>query len=130
MGKDYFEPHLIFSYTREMALEDGVLIDVTEDAKQVGFSLHTVVTSNLFNGYVAPPAGLDASFGQSTAGRMHDLLVLARIAAGGEPDGDRVVFQVGFLMRPGQLETVKVILHIGPGDNGEPVLTLMLPEDD
>ena len=130
MSKDNFEPHLIFSYTREMALEDGVLIDVTEDAKQVGFSLHTVVTSNLFNGYVVPAAELDGSFGQSTAGRMHDLLMLARIAAGGEPDGDRVVFQVGFLMRPGRLETVKVILHIGPGDNGEPVLTLMLPEDD
>lgn len=129
MSKEDFEPHLIFSYTREMALEDGVLIDVTEDAKQVGFSLHTVVTSNLFNGYVVPPAGLDASFGQSTPGRLHDLLVLARIAAGGEPDGDRVSFKVGFLMRPGQLETVKVILHIGPGDQGEAVLTLMLPED-
>lgn len=27
-------------------------------------------------------------------------------------------------------KTVDVIAHIGPGDQGEPVLTLMLPEDD
>ena len=33
-------------------------------------------------------------------------------------------------MEPGRTETVDVIAHIGPGDQGEPVLTLMLPEDD
>ena len=129
MSKENFEPHLIFSYTRKMAIEDGVLIDVTANAAEVGFSLHTVVTDNLFHGYVVPPAGLDGE-GQSMLGRLHDLLMLARVAAGGQPDGDRVSFKVAFLMRPGHLETVQVILHIGPGDHGEAVLTLMLPEDD
>lgn len=129
MTENDFESHLIFSYTRKMAIEDGVLIDVTANAKEVGFSLHTVVTDNLFHGYVVPPAGLDGE-GQSMLGRLHDLLMLARVAAGGQPDGDRVSFKVAFLMRPGHLETVQVILHIGPGDHGEAVLTLMLPEDD
>lgn len=129
MSKEDFEPYLIFSYTRKMAIEDGVLLDVTAGARGVGFSLPTVVSSNLFHGYVVPPAGLDGE-GQSVTGRLHDLLVLARIAAGGEPDGDRVSFKVGFLMRPEHLEAVRVILHIGPGDHGEAVLTLMLPEDD
>jgi len=35
-----------------------------------------------------------------------------------------------FLMRPGEMEKVKVILHIGPADDPAPVLTLMLPEDE
>jgi hypothetical protein len=129
MSKEDFEPHLIFSYTRKMAIEDGVLIDVTANAKEAGFSLHTVLTDNLFHGYVVPPTGLDGE-GQSCMGRLHDLLVLARVAAGSETDSDRVGLKVGFLMRPGQLETVLVILHIGSGDQGEAVLTLMLPEDD
>jgi len=129
MSKENSEPHLIYSYTRKMAIEDGVLIDVTANAAEVGFSLNTVVTDNLLHGYVVPPAGLDGE-GQSMLGRLHDLLMLARVAAGGQPDGDRVSFKVAFLMRPGHLETVQVILHIGPGDHGEAVLTLILPEDD
>lgn len=130
MSKEDFEPYMIYSYTRQQAIDDGVLIDVTANAREAGFSLHTAVTDNLFHGYVVPPAGIDGSFGQSALGRLHDLFVLARVAAGSEPDGDRVVFKVGFLMHPGHLETVQVILHIGPGDQGEAVLTLMLPEDD
>ena len=35
-----------------------------------------------------------------------------------------------FLMAPGQWEKVRVIAVIGPGDSGEPVLTIMLPGDD
>lgn len=41
-----------------------------------------------------------------------------------------VTFKVDFLMAPGRKETVEVIVRIGPGDEGEPVLTIMLPEDD
>ena len=34
-------------------------------------------------------------------------------------------------MNPNRKETVEVIAHIGPGDDGAiPVLTLMLPGDD
>jgi len=31
--------NIIFSYTRRQAIEDGVLIDVTEQAKQMGFKV-------------------------------------------------------------------------------------------
>ena len=70
------------------------------------------------------------SEGQSTAGRLHDLLSLAMIAARTSKGTDRVTFKVDFLMNPNRKETVEVIAHIGPGDAGEPVLTLMLPDDD
>ena len=121
--------NVIYSYTRTQAIADGVLIDVTEQAKAIGFRLHTVVTDNLFHGYVEPPIGLEAE-GQSVTGRLHDLMVLALFAARRATDTDRVTFKVDFLMSPGHLETVEVIAHIGPGDNAEPVLTIMLPEDD
>ena len=55
-----FEPSdLIHSYTRAQAIEDGVLVDVSDVAKEAGFKIHTVVTDNLFHTYIAPPAGLE-----------------------------------------------------------------------
>ena len=124
------EWNLIYSYTRAQAIEDGVLIDVTEAARGVGFKVHTVVTATLFHGYLEPPTGLEGE-GQSTAGRLHDLLFLVLCAARKNHAGaDRAAVRAAFLMKPGRTETVDVIAHIGPGDQGEPVLTLMLPEDD
>ncbi|MYL84939.1 hypothetical protein GTA51_17645 [Desulfovibrio aerotolerans] len=122
--------NVIYSYTRAQAIEDGVLIDITADAQAHGFKVHTVVTDNLYHQYVEVPTGLDGSFGQSSAGRLHDVLVLALFAARSSKGTDRVYFKVSFLMGPGRSETVDIIAHIGPGDNAEPVLTLMLPEDD
>jgi len=123
--------HIIFSYTRAQALADGVLIDVTDHAKALGFRVPVAVTDHLYNGYVAAvPPGLE-SHGQSTPGRLHDLLSLAMFAARISKGADRVTFKVDFLMNPNRKETVEVIAHIGPGDDGAiPVLTLMLPGDD
>ena len=122
--------NVIYSYTRAQALADGVLIDVTDHAKVLGFRVPVAVTDHLYNGYVAAvPPSLESE-GQSTAGRLHDLLMLAMIAARTNKGTDRVSFKVDFLMNPNRKETVEVIAHIGPGDAGEPVLTLMLPGDD
>lgn len=121
--------NVIYSYTREQAIADGVLIDVTEQAKATGFKLPTVVTENLYHHYIEPPTGLTGE-GQSVAGRLHDLLTLALFAAKRAGNSDRVYFKVSFLMSPGHSETVEVIAHIGPGDTAAPVLTIMLPEDD
>ena len=121
--------NVIYSYTRAQAIEDGVLIDITADAQAHGFKVPTVITDNLYHRYIEAPTGLQAE-GQSTAGRLHDLLTLALFAARSSKGTDRVYFKVSFLMGPGRSETVDIIAHIGPGDNAEPVLTIMLPEDD
>ena len=121
--------NVVFEYSRAQAIADGVLVDVTEQAKATGFRLHTVVTATIFHGYVEPPAGLEGE-GQSVAGRLHDVLTLALFAARRAVNTDRVTFKVDFLMAPGRKETIDVIAHIGPGDNYEPCLTIMLPEDD
>ena len=121
--------NVIYSYTRAQAIADGVLIDVTAVAKATGFKVPTVITDNLYRQYVEVPTGLQAE-GQSTAGRLHDLLTLALFAARSSKGTDRVYFNVSFLMGPGRSETINIIAHIGPGDHAEPVLTLMLPEDD
>ena len=121
--------NVIFSYTREQAIEDGVLIDVTEQARQMGFKVHTVVTDHLYGDYLVPPAGLEGE-GQSVEGRLQDLLFRTLLAAKAIRNSDRVEFDVLFLMAPGRWDTAHVVGVIGPGDQGEPVMTIMLPEDD
>ena len=94
--------NVIYTYTRAQAIEDAVLIDITADAKATGFKVHTVVTDNLYRQYVEVPTGLDGSYGQSRAGRLHDLLTLAMFAARSSKGTDRVYFKVDFLMEPGR----------------------------
>ena len=122
--------NLIYSYTRAQAIADGVLIDVTDEAKAHGFKVPVAITDHLFHGYVAFVPEELQSQGQSATGRLHDLLTLAMIAARTSKGTDRAYFKIAFLMAPGRAETVQVIAHIGPGDTAEPVLTIMLPEDD
>lgn len=119
---------IIFSYTRADALADGVLIDITPTAQTYGFKLPFAISDALYHGYVMPPDGLEGQ-GQSLEGRLHDLLTLAMVTARKGLEQDRIEFEVLFLMRPGELEKVLVVLHVGPGDAGEAVLTLCLPED-
>ncbi|EHJ48941.1 hypothetical protein DFW101_2939 [Solidesulfovibrio carbinoliphilus subsp. oakridgensis] len=123
------EFNLIYSYSRAQAIEDGVLIDVTTQAKEAGFKFHTVVTDNLFHSYIQPPAGLEGE-GQSSSGRLHDLFMVLRTAILGKSATDYLELDVLFLMAPGRHERVRTIAVVGPGDHGEPVMTIMLPGDD
>ena len=123
------EFNLIYSYSRAQAIEDGVLIDVTTQAKEAGFKFHTVVTDNLFHSYITPPAGLEGE-GQSISGRLHDLFMVLRTAILGKSATDYLELDVLFLMAPGRHERVRIIAVVGPGDHGEPVKTIMLPGDD
>lgn len=56
--------------------------------------------------------------------------VVARKAAW-RGEGDQTVFELLVVPRGGQVpQLTKLVLHTGPGDQGEPVATLMLPGED
>jgi hypothetical protein len=44
--------------------------------------------------------------------------------------GDTVLFKVTFLQTRVRQETVELKAVIGPGDSAEPIITLMLPQED
>ena len=48
---------VIFRYTREQAIADGVLVDVSETAKEAGFRLPVAVSRAAWYEYVAVPKG-------------------------------------------------------------------------
>ena len=60
---------LICCYTRQKALDDGVLVDVSDFVSDFGFIVPVAVTATLFNSYILPSAKLVES-GQTSESRM------------------------------------------------------------
>ena len=134
---DYFgEP--ISVYTRQQAIDDGVLVDVTKWAKEAGFTLPAVVTQAVWEdccNWTDEDDRNSRHTGQSTAGRAWDVLFLAGMAAREKRNQGKsqLHFYISRIPRPGTSDTNKIVtlkLHIGPGDDGEAVLTIMLPHED
>jgi hypothetical protein len=122
-------PDLIYSYTRAQALADGVLIDVSDFAREAGFKLPVAVSDTLYHGYLTPPLEL-AKEGQSLNGRLWDTLSVLRYAIKSASATDRLSFTVLFAQVPdAEPEPVDLLAVCGPGDSGEPVITIMLPSD-
>lgn len=126
---------LIFSYTRAQAIADGVLMDITEQAKGFGFKLPMALTDAVYTKAVEwteADSDRKPGLGQSTDGRLNDLLTMSYLAAR-DTDDNRAPFRVLVVPRFDAGETaeeLELVLHIGPGDRGEPVLTIMLPDED
>jgi hypothetical protein len=121
---------VIFSYTRKQAIEDGVLVDLTEWARETGFTIPVACTSEVWNRYIQPPSDT-IGLGQSERGRAHDALWLLFLAIRRAASGtDLLMFEVAFLQAPGRIESVQLKAICGPGDEGEPVLTILMPHED
>ncbi len=121
---------VIFSYTREQAIADGVLVDLSEWSKQEGFTIPVACTSAVWHGWIVPPEKA-RSMGQSERGRVHDMLFVLITAIRRCPKGtDQLHFEVLFQQSPGRSETIRFKAMCGPGDTAEPVLTIMRPDED
>jgi len=125
---------LVFTYTRAEALADGVLLDVSPLAREAGFQIPVALTVGLWATYGAPdktPAG--------DQGTVWDVLWMLRCAAIGilpaklerHPHGETLWFELELTLR-GKTQPELVLLKAisGPGDAGEPVLTILLPHED
>lgn len=126
IGNIFDDAPIISTYTRADALEDGQLVDVTKDARERGFKVPVALTRNVWETCVS----LDERFesGQSESGRLHDVLFLAFVRARASKSGEDLV-DFNLTVRNAKIEVKSLWLHVGPGDRGEAVITIMLPED-
>ena len=127
----------IYSYTREMAIEDGYLVDVSEMARKAGFRIPVALTRAAWDDCVAWSAEDDkrkgACTGQSVEGRLWDVLYMARLAAQNHRGQARTMFGLYRVPAAGcglRARRVTLAMQIGGGDQGEPVITIMQPEED
>jgi hypothetical protein len=121
---------LIFRYTREQAIAGGVLVDISDMAKEAGFKWPVAVTLAVWHEVVTPTPH-DEREGQSKEGRLWDILNMARLAAkANKDDSDAVLFKV-LVQRGGKQETVTLKLVLSAeAPEGGPCLTIMLPNED
>lgn len=130
-GHPFTGADVISSYSRAEAIEDGVLIDVTDAAKPYGFKPGVAVSTAVWSTFIKP--GLadmpEAEAADTMAKRLGDLLFAARAriaVLGTDERTDRITLE---LDSPAGTR-VPIWCHCGPGDNAEPVITIMLEGED
>jgi hypothetical protein len=124
------EADLVHRYTRADAIRDGVLIDVSPTAREAGFKVPVALTAAAWAKCVAVTPGVLC---QDEAGRLWDVLTMLRLAARGPGAGaSEVRFAVH--VRSDNRERTPPLVRLkavcGPGDDGEPALTVMTTDED
>jgi len=115
----------IYSYTstREQALRDRVLVDITLMANRAGFSYPVAVTSRVWELVVQPAIAK----GKSIHCRLWDLLMALKTAVKYQSaGGDRIRFPVIFDNHPvEEYRGESLWAMIQMGDDHKPVITIM-----
>lgn len=120
---------VVFSYSRAQAIADGVLHDASALAEEAGFRYPVALTAAAWADCVAWPAGR-CGVGQSEKGRLWDVLYMARLAIK-RATGPMVQFTVLVAHAGGcRPQPIRLKMMVGPGDELEPVITIMLPSED
>ena len=119
----------ISRYTRSDALQNGFLIDLSPVAKEEGFLVPVAVTCEAYQ-KIRPHEESELS-GQDLRGRLHDMFWMLRLHARQKryADTDRLAFNF-LLAENGVSKMVELVFVVHPGDQGEPVMTIMLPHED
>ncbi|MCF3643318.1 hypothetical protein LXM94_25525 [Rhizobium sp. TRM95111] len=133
----FTDDDLIHSYSRAEAIADGGLIDVTETAREAGFTISVAVTAAVWADCVAwsDEDGHRKGTVQDEAGRLWDVVWMASRAARKPSNHAKQVspFVVYRVPRPGRGRMPRLVvlaLRIGPGDAGEPVITITTQNED
>jgi hypothetical protein len=130
-----FFGEVISVYTRAQALADGVLIDAGPMSREAGFRWPTAITAGAWADCVAwDDADSERQTHQDQSGRLWDVLFMAAYAARANANaGSELLFELYRVPRDGEATEAaltRLKLVAGPGDDGEPVMTILLPNED
>lgn len=125
-SSDSFWGAPIFSYSRTKAIADGVLVDISELAREAGFKWPVAMTAELWSLVEAIPARYAH---EDVAGRLWDILNVARWSIQKSAEsGELLLFTV--ILHQETSDEVEIKMVCGPGDDAAPTITLMLPQQD
>lgn len=119
---------IIYSYSRKQALEDGVLVDLNQfiPIRESGFKFPVACTAAVFE--IIDLAVNNPKYCNDYQGVVWDILNMSRMHPVRVWDTGRA-FQV-IIAGAGRKRIYEFKIECGPGDAGEPVLTIMMPEED
>ena len=132
MSTDFWtDADVIYSYTRAQAIEDGVLIDATigdlAEVTRQHFKYPVAMTASVFA--MIEKAVNHPKHCNDWRGVWHDILWMSRKNITRRSDASTHLFKV-WITGAGQKRWNELKIQCHPGDQGEPVLTVMLPEED
>ena len=124
------EADIISRYTREQAIEDGVLVDLMQDEMEAVCRQHykypVACTAAVFS--IMQKAVDNPRWGNDYAGVLHDMLWMSRTHRQ-QLDPSTVLFDV-IIKGAGRQSIYRFKMVCGPGDDEEPVMTIMLTNED
>jgi len=124
---DIFGP-VIYSYTRADAINDMVLVALTERFPDQ-CSLYRCPVACTAGVWALIEHGAAADNGATQACIVWDIVYMSQHCVVARPDDSTVVFEVIIPgARDSKAHRLKALVH--PGDQMEPVITIMLPEED
>ena len=104
-------------------------------AREAGFRWPVAITAGAWADCIAwDEADSVRQTHQDQSGRLWDVLFMAAYAARANANGSsELLFELYRVPRDGRAtesELTKLKLVVGPGDDGEPVMTILLPNED
>ncbi|MCY3024594.1 MAG: hypothetical protein NTW87_36935 [Planctomycetota bacterium] len=125
---------VIHRYTRAQAIADGVLVDLMQTetkplVREAGFKVPIAMTATAFSETVAPIDG-ELPPGQDLKGRLWDVLMVFKAEIRRAPAGEDCVHFTVNVFNGQKAVPVQLWALCGPGDDLEPVITIMLEGED
>lgn len=121
---------LIDSYSRAQAIEDGVLVDVSEVAREAGLRYPVALTRAVWADCVTWTRD---DYPQDESGRLWDVVYMLSLAVRASRGGSELRYSIVRVPNEGRghvARRVSLKSVCGPGDDAEPVITIMQPEED
>ncbi|MDH5347477.1 MAG: hypothetical protein OEW13_06175 [Nitrospira sp.] len=114
--------------SRQQAIDSGVLIDVTTDAKKLGLSFSVTVTKPLWEVGIAPSQELSE---EDKSARLRDVLMAFRLRLANQGTLSPLLdFPAMLSMPPGAIpQPVPLFALIQPGEHNQAMVTLLLPNE-
>lgn len=125
---------VIHAYTRAQAIKDGNLVDVSETAARAGFRVPVALTHAAWADCVEwSEEDSRRQTHQDESGRLWDVLWMAFLGARRAAGRQAFVFELSRVPRGGRgmrPRLARLVCHIGPDGQGEPVITISMPGED
>ena len=131
MNDLWTDADVVYAYTRAQAIEDGVLIDATTgdlaEITRTHYKYPVAMTADVFT--MIEQAVNHPKHCNDWRGVWHDICWMSRKNITHRYDATSHLFQVTITgLGRRKLHTLKIVC--GPGDDAEPVLTVMMPTED
>lgn len=125
---------MIYTYTRRQAIADGMLVDVTATAREAGVTFPVAMTAAAYADCVEWNDEIESrkgGTGNSVSGRLWDVVWMFRnqAARGRGSVIDFELYRIPTEGRGTRARRVTLKAVCGPGDDAEPVITIMLPDE-